>query len=69
MRVLRLSIIHCAGAAAAAVATLHFVLLQAWPPLDVALLRAGQDNAALERLCRLAAAKCLDTWCSWFAAA
>jgi hypothetical protein len=26
--------------------------LQAWPSLDVALLRAGQDNAALERLCR-----------------
>lgn len=40
---------HCAAAAAAG---MFFLFLQAWPPLDVALLRAGQDNAALERLCR-----------------
>jgi hypothetical protein len=34
------------------VVTVLWLLLQAWPSLDVALLRAGQDNAALERLCR-----------------
>jgi len=28
------------------------ILQQAWPSLDVGLLRAGQDSSALERLCR-----------------
>lgn len=28
------------------------ILQQAWPSLDVALLRAGQDGKAIERLCR-----------------
>lgn len=28
------------------------ILEQAWPSLDVAMLRAGQDSSAIERLCR-----------------
>lgn len=35
------------------------ILMQAWQSLDVALLRAGQDAAALERLCRCGAASLL----------